>query len=97
MRHDPRLGASDHESGPPISPHTGGDGRFESGRRGAIASKRTETALKINVTLSIEISPEEIGAGLSTFANRQDLKDYVLNAVQQAPRILDTEAEVTLK
>lgn len=53
--------------------------------------------MKINVTLSIEISPEEIGAELSTFANRQDLKDYVLNAVQQAPRILDTEAEVTLK
>lgn len=59
--------------------------------------------MKINVTLSIEVSPE---AWLATGANvesedaagvRQDVKDYLLNLAQCSALVEESGAEVTLK
>lgn len=59
--------------------------------------------MKINVTLQVEISPEEYwnSYGASTSPSvaetREGVRGYVLNAIQQSALVEDTGAVVTLK
>lgn len=57
--------------------------------------------MKINVTVSIDVEPEEWYAtyGFTRIPGevRKDIKDYVFNAVNQLPGLVDAGAEVTLK
>jgi uncharacterized alkaline shock family protein YloU len=55
--------------------------------------------MKIVVQLVVEVDPEawadEYGVNKSEV--RQDIKDYVLNNVQNTAGMLDTDAEVTVR
>lgn len=58
--------------------------------------------VKINVTLSIEVSPEAwlaagANCGESTAEVREDVREYVLYSVQGLYSIETSEAKVTLK
>lgn len=58
--------------------------------------------MKINVTLSIDVDPKEwlavgYGGGESASEIREDVKQYVLNHVQGAAGIEESDAVVTLK
>ena len=57
--------------------------------------------MKILVTLALEIDPEAwdttYGTGTAAAAVRQDVREYVLNHVQGAAGIEETEGKVELR
>jgi hypothetical protein len=57
--------------------------------------------MKINVNLVVEVDPSKwdavYGNGSSPAKVREDVREYILNAVQGSPGIEESDAKVTLR
>jgi hypothetical protein len=57
--------------------------------------------MRISVSLTIEVDPGKwdavYGRGSSPAEVREDVREYILNAVQGSPGIEESDAEVTLR